>query len=175
MTNAAAQTVGVEDLSQLTGRFLTFALSQEHYGVGILNIQEVIGFANPTPVPQAPSYLRGVINLRGVVIPIIDLRQAFGLPSTTYNDRSCIIIIQPALSPTKTPVGVVVDRVIDVTSLTKEHMQGVPNFGVTLDTACLLSLARLGEQTIILVDMRKVIEKCRDAVICAAPLAQKKI
>jgi len=157
-----------EDSNRLSGRVLSFALGNESYGVDILSIQEVIGFTEPIPVPKSSRYLRGVINLRQMVIPVLDLRESFGLEPTTYDRRSCIIVVQAELSPTRTPVGILVDRVLDVLALKNEHLLSVPNFGSALDTACLVGLARLGEQTINLVDMRRVIDKCSDAVICGS-------
>jgi purine-binding chemotaxis protein CheW len=166
-TAASSQSSSVkEDLRRLVGRVLSFSLGKENYGVDILCIQEVIGFIEPIPVPKSSRFLRGVINLRGMVIPVLDLRESFGLESTEYDRRSCIIVIQGELSPTMTPVGIVVDRVLDVVALKHEHLQSVPNFGTTLDTACLVGLARISDQTINLIDMRKVIDKCSEAVIC---------
>lgn len=155
-----------EDLKQLVGRVLSFSLGNENYGVDILSIQEVIGFIETVEVPKSSPFLRGVINLRGLVIPVLDLRESFGLESTSYDRRSCIIVIQGKLSPTNSPVGVVVDRVLDVVALRHEHLQNVPNFGTTLDTSCLVGLARIGDQTINLIDMSIVINKCSEAVIC---------
>jgi len=157
-----------EDLNRLVERVLSFSLGNENYGTDILSIQEVIGFMEPVPVPLSSTYLRGVFNLRGVVVPVIDLRASFGLQVTDYDSKSCIIVMQAKLSPTNTPVGVVVDRVLDVVALKNEHLQTVPNFGITVDTACLIGLARISDQTINLIDMKKVIDKCKDAVICGA-------
>ena len=139
-----------------TQQFLTFALGQEEYGVEILKIQEIKGFSAVTPLPNAPAYVKGVLNLRGTIVPIVDLRQKFGMPAEAYTKFTVIVVVQVQ---GKT-LGFVVDAVSDVLTVTSDAIQPTPDLHGQLDTSFLTGLAPTGEQgekLVILLDIDKVL------------------
>lgn len=117
---------GVKDLG---GKYLTFALADEEYGIGILKVREIIGLMEITAVPQTPSYVKGVINLRGRVIPVLELRLKFGMPTQEYTDRTCIIVVEVASSGGTIQVGTLVDSVSEVLNIAAEEIEPPPSFG----------------------------------------------
>ncbi len=139
-----------------THQFLTFALGQEEYGVEILKIQEIKGFSQVTPLPNAPPYVKGVLNLRGTIVPIVDLRKKFNLPEMEYTPFTVIVVVQVA---GKT-LGFIVDAVSDVLTVQGNAIQPTPDLHGQIDTACLTGLAPTGEQgekLVILLDIDKVL------------------
>ena len=139
-----------------TQQFLTFALGQEEYGVEILKIQEIKGFSAVTPLPNAPAYVKGVLNLRGTIVPIVDLRQKFGMPEGAYTKFTVIVVVQVQ---GKT-LGFVVDAVSDVLTVKGDAIQPTPDLHGQLDTTFLTGLAPTGEQggkLVILLDIDKVL------------------
>jgi purine-binding chemotaxis protein CheW len=137
-------------------QFLTFALGQEEYGVEILKIQEIKGFADITPLPNAPAYVKGVLNLRGTIVPIVDLRKKFGMPAEAYTQFTVIVVVQVQ---GKT-LGFIVDAVSDVLTVAADAIQPTPDLHGQIDTACLTGLAPTGEQgekLVILLDIDKVL------------------
>ena len=138
-------------------KYLLFELAGEEYGVDILKVREIIGLMAITPVPQTPSFIKGVINLRGKVIPVIDLKVKFGMEDGDYGDRSCIVVIE--LQGKKGPVltGVVVDGVKEVVNINPEQIDPPPEMGQGIDARFILGMAKLGERVSILLDMEKVI------------------
>jgi len=132
------------------GKYLTFFLGEEEYGVEILKVQEIIGMQPITRVPRTPSFVRGVINLRGKVIPIMDLRERFAMPAAEQADAAasalrCIIVMQvagPQGEGHAVPLGVVVDRVCEVAVVAPQEVEDVPSFGAGVRTEYLLGLAR---------------------------------
>ncbi len=136
-----------------TQQFLTFALGQEEYGVEILKIQEIKGFAAITPLPNTPAYVKGVLNLRGTIVPIVDLRKKFHLPEVAYDQFTVIVVVQVQ---GKT-LGFVVDAVRDVLTVTGADIQPTPDLHGQVDTAFLNGLAKAGEKLVILLDIDKVL------------------
>jgi purine-binding chemotaxis protein CheW len=134
-------------------QYLTFALGQEEYGVEILKVQEIKGYSAITPIPNTPSYIKGVMNLRGTIIPVMDLRAKFGLSETDYNQFTVIIVV---LVEAKV-VGVIVDAVSDVLNIPSTDIQAAPDFGGKVDTWFISGLAKAGEKLIVLLDIEKVI------------------
>jgi purine-binding chemotaxis protein CheW len=137
-------------------QFLTFALGQEEYGVEILKIQEIKGFSAVTPLPNAPAYVKGVLNLRGTIVPIVDLRKKFGLPEEAYTQFTVIVVVQVQ---GKT-LGFVVDAVSDVLTVRGDAIQPTPDLHGQLDTTFLTGLAPTGEngeKLVILLDIDKVL------------------
>ena len=141
------------------GKFLTFELGGEEYGVEILKVKEIIGIMNITSVPQTPHYVKGVINLRGKVIPVIDLRLKFGMETHEYDERTCIIVIDIADRFGKGIVmGIVVDSVSEVLNIREEDIEETPTFSVNLNTGFILGMAKVKGNVKILLDIDKVLE-----------------
>jgi purine-binding chemotaxis protein CheW len=140
-------------MSGMEGKYLTFELAGEEYGVEILKVKEIIGIMNITSVPQTPEFVKGVINLRGKVIPVIDLRLKFGMSLQEYNERTCIIVVDINNMVT----GIVVDSVSEVLNIKAEEIEETPSFGVKLYTEYILGMAKLKGQVKILLDIDKVL------------------
>jgi purine-binding chemotaxis protein CheW len=132
---------------------LTFALGQEEYGVDILKVQEIKGYTAPTPVPNTPGYIKGVMNLRGTIIPVVDLRVKLALKETEYNQFTVIIVVTVG---TKV-VGLIVDSVSDVLNIPKSDIQAPPEFGSTVDVRFIEGMAKAGEKIVMLLDIDRVI------------------
>lgn len=128
----------------LPGRYLTFTLGRESYGVPVLSVREIIRLCPITPVPQMPAHLRGVINLRGKVIPVLDLRAKFRLADGNYGERACIILLQVGTSPGPvTLMGAIVDAVEEVVLLSAPDLESTPDFGGAPDTRFILGMANV--------------------------------
>ena len=137
----------------LGGKFLTFLLQREEYGLEILKVREIIGLMEITTVPQTPSYVRGVINLRGQVIPVIDLRLKFGLAEGEYGHRTCIIVVDVK----GLLMGIVVDTVSEVIDIDGGNIEATPSFGTKLDTDYILGMGKVNERVKILLDIDRVL------------------
>jgi len=134
------------------GKYLTFFLAGEEYGLEILKVSEIIGMQAITRVPRTPDFVRGVINLRGKVIPITDLRVKFGMTSND-SEESCIIVVQMR----EVQTGIVVDRVSEVVALTEDEIANSPEFGAGVDTDLLLGIGKSGDRVKLLLDIDKVL------------------
>ncbi|MEM5789717.1 MAG: chemotaxis protein CheW [Syntrophobacteraceae bacterium] len=139
------------------GKYLTFSLDREEYGIGILKIKEIIGMMRITPVPQTPEYVKGVINLRGKVIPVIDLRARFGMEKIDYTERTCIVVVEIGSASARLHIGVVVDSVSEVLNIKGSDIEDTPAFGATLDTGYILGMAKAGGTVKILLDIDRVL------------------
>jgi purine-binding chemotaxis protein CheW len=139
------------------GKYLTFSLAGEEYGIGILKVREIIGMMTVTPVPQTPGFVKGVINLRGKVIPVIDLRLRFGLEATAYTERTCIIVVEIDGDSGSVPMGIVVDAVSEVLNIRGADIENTPTFGVKLNTDFILGMAKTGGGVKILLDIDRVL------------------
>jgi len=139
------------------GKYLTFSLAGEEYGIGILKVREIIGMMSITPVPQTPEFVKGVINLRGKVIPVIDLRLRFGLDATAYTERTCIIVVEIHGESGSIPMGIVVDAVSEVLNIRSADIENTPSFGVKLNTDFILGMAKTEGGVKILLDIDKVL------------------
>ncbi|MCE5336326.1 MAG: chemotaxis protein CheW [Desulfobacteraceae bacterium] len=139
------------------GKYLTFSLGDEEYGIGILKVKEIIGVMKITPVPQTPDFVKGVINLRGKVIPVIDLRLRFGMMEADYTDRTCIVVVEITGSTGKLHIGVVVDSVSEVLNIKGSDIEDTPSFGTTLNTEYILGMAKTGGGVKILLDINCVL------------------
>ena len=139
------------------GKYLTFSLAGEEYGIGILKIREIIGMMPITSVPQTPSFVKGVINLRGKVIPVLDLRLRFGMPEIEYSERTCIIVVEITGQAGKIQIGSVVDSVSEVLNIKGEDIENTPTFGAKLDTEYILGMAKMEGGVKILLDIDKVL------------------
>lgn len=139
------------------GKYLTFRLANEEYGVGIMRIREIIGLMPITSVPQTPAFVKGVINLRGKVIPVIDLRLRFNMGEIPYDERTCIIVLEITTSESHLQIGVVVDSVSEVLNIREDDIEATPAFGVKLNTDYILGMAKAGGAVKILLDIDKVL------------------
>ena len=139
------------------GKYLTFALSGEEYGISILKVKEIIGIMAITPVPQTPGYVKGVINLRGKVIPVIDLRLKFDMESIDYTERTCIIVVEISSGDRKILMGIVVDSVSEVLNIKPGEIADTPTFGAKMDTGYILGMAKMGDGVKILLDIDRVL------------------
>ena len=138
-------------------QFLTFILGDEEYGVDILRVQEIRGWEPVSRIPNVPSYEKGVINLRGAIVPIIDLRDRFGLPVTAYTPLTVVIVLQLRQEDRQPVVGFVVDQVSDVVDIATEIMSPPPEFGVGVNTRFLRGLATVGQRMIMLLEIDRVL------------------
>ena len=138
------------------GKYLTFQLGSEHYAIQVLRVREIVKVQHITAVPETPSEVRGVINLRGKVIPVIDLRLKFGMPESEYGQRTCIIVVELNSSHAG-PMGIIVDEVSEVLNLTEADIQDTPDFGSGVETPYLLGLARVQDSVKILLDINQIL------------------
>jgi purine-binding chemotaxis protein CheW len=137
------------------GKYLTFFLASEEYGVEILKVQEIIGRLPITPVPLTSRYIRGVINLRGKIHPIMDLNIKFGMDETRISDETCIIVIKTS----SLMMGILVDKVSEVVNVASGDIEDTPSFGAEVDTEYLLGVGKTGGRVRLLLDIEKVITK----------------
>jgi purine-binding chemotaxis protein CheW len=150
---------GALSLKELEGKYLTFALGKEEYGVGILKVREIIGVMEITAVPHTLPYVKGVINLRGRVIPVLDLRLKFGMPVKEYDERTCIIVVEIDGPSGPIQVGLLVDSVSEVLNVTAAEIEPPPAFGTHLDADYILGMAKVKGQVQILLDADRVVGK----------------
>ncbi|MBW2015251.1 MAG: purine-binding chemotaxis protein CheW [Deltaproteobacteria bacterium] len=144
-------------MGQKEGKYLTFSLDGEEYGIGILKIKEIIGMMPITPVPRTPDFVKGVVNLRGKVIPVIDLRLRFGMEETEYTERTCIIVVEIEQESGQMVIGIVVDSVSEVLNIKEEDIEATPTFGTKLDTEYILGMAKMEGGVKILLNIEKTI------------------
>lgn len=139
------------------GKYLTVVLDHESYGIAVLKVREIIRLQKITAVPQMPDFVKGVINLRGRVVPVVDLRVKFGLKAE-FTERTCIVVVQVRLSEERTVhMGLIVDAVEEVTNLTGAEIEPTPDFGTRIDTRCLLGMAKVKGQVKTLLDIDRVV------------------
>ena len=147
----------VKVIAEREGKYLTFTLAEEEYGIGILKIKEIIGMLPITSVPQTPDFVKGVINLRGKVIPVIDLRLRFGIGEIDYTERTCIIVVEIAGQAGTVLIGIVVDSVSEVLNVKGDDIEDTPAFGTKLDTEYILGMAKMEGGVKILLDIDQVL------------------
>lgn len=141
----------------LSGKYLTVVLDNEAYGIAVLKVREIIRLQKITPVPQMPTFVKGVINLRGRVIPVVDLRVKFGLKAE-FAERTCIVVVQVKLTGNQhVQMGLIVDSVEEVVTLTAEEIEPTPEFGARVDTTYLLGMAKVKGQVKTLLDIDRVV------------------
>lgn len=149
--------MAVKSMTMKTGKYLTFSLEKEEYGIGILKVKEIIGMMPITGVPRTPDFVKGVINLRGKVIPIIDLRLKFDMESIPYNDRTCIIVVEIDSADSTVLIGIVVDSVSEVLNIREDEIEDTPAFGTKLDTNYILGMAKMEGGVKILLNIDRVL------------------
>lgn len=144
--------------AMLAGKYLTFALGHESYGIPVLKVREIIKRLPVTGVPQLPAYVQGVINLRGKIIPIVDLRTKFGLTPAEASARNCIVVVQVRTQPrTQIAMGLVVDGVEEVANIAPSEIEEPPDFGAVVDTAYILGMAKIKGAVKALLDIDRVL------------------
>jgi purine-binding chemotaxis protein CheW len=153
-------------MSDREGKYLTFTLDEEEYGIGILKIKEIIGMLPITPVPQTPEHVKGVINLRGKVIPVVDLRLRFGMDAIDYNERTCTIVVEIEGQSGTVMIGIVVDSVSEVLNIKGEDTEDTPTFGTKLDTDYILGMAKMDGGVKILLDIDRVLSNQEVEDLC---------
>ena len=152
LEDTAVQTASAETSLDIGGKYLTFLLDGEEHGVEILKVREIIGIMDITKVPQTPEFVEGVINLRGKVIPVIDLRTKFGLERAEYNDQTCIIVVDVGML-----MGIIVDTVQEVHDIPMANIEPPPRMGASVDTSFILGMGKVKDDVKILLDIDKVL------------------
>jgi purine-binding chemotaxis protein CheW len=147
----------VKVMTNKEGKYLTFSLAGEEYGIGILKVKEIIGMMPVTIVPQTPAYIKGVINLRGKVIPVIDLRLKFMMKVAEYTERTCIIVVEITTAGRTILMGIVVDSVSEVLNIKGSDIEETPAFGTRLNTEFILGMAKISGGIKILLDIDRVL------------------
>jgi purine-binding chemotaxis protein CheW len=150
-------------------KFLTFCLGSEHFGVEILRVREIIGLIAITPLPQTPAYVKGVMNLRGRIIPVIDLRQRFGLSATDATKETCIVVLEAANDDgSQTVMGAIVDSVREVQDIPPAAIEPPPEFGCEIPLRYILGMGKLKDRVVVLLDIAEVIGMRERAQIAGA-------
>lgn len=158
MTEVSPQTRGTGTaFLEKEGKYLTFALASEEYGLEILKVREIIGYIDVTAVPQTPHHVKGVINLRGQVIPVIDLRAKFGMETTDVTEETCIIVVEIAHADRTFSTGIIVDRVQEVLDIAGQDIEEAPQLGSSVDTDFILGMGKVGNSVKILLDIDRVL------------------
>ena len=139
------------------GKYLTFALGKEEYGLEILKVREIIGFMDITAVPRTPAHVKGVINLRGQVIAVMDLRAKFGMESAQRTEQTCIIVVEIRQGDRKLNTGIIVDRVSEVLNIAGENIEDVPSFGAAVDSEFILGMGKIGQKVLTMLDIDQVL------------------
>jgi purine-binding chemotaxis protein CheW len=138
------------------GKYLTFGLGNEEFGIQVMRVREIMGVQEVTAVPHTPAYVKGVINLRGKVIPVVDLRRKFGMPEQEYTQRTCIVVVQLEQDGVRLLTGVIVDHVSEVLSLQTADIEDTPDFGRGVVTPYLLGMAKTKGKVIVLLDINRL-------------------
>ena len=143
--------------AQLAGKYLTFALADEEYGLPVLRVREIIKMMDITEVPQVPPHIKGVLNLRGKVIPVIDLRLKFGFAPGDVTSRTCIIVVEVALAASRVMMGIIVDHVSEVLNIPADEIEQTPEFGDRVCTDYIKGMAKVKGTVKILLDLDRVL------------------
>jgi purine-binding chemotaxis protein CheW len=158
MDSATPDATAAEEFGRRrSGKHLTFALGAEEYGVPVLKVREIIKLMTITTVPQVPSHVRGVINLRGKVIPVIDLRLKFCMPPRHDTDETCIVVVEVAAGPAKLMMGLLVDGVSEVLNIAGQEIEAPPTFGEHTSTDFMRGVAKVKGTVKILLDIDRVL------------------
>jgi purine-binding chemotaxis protein CheW len=141
----------------LAGKYLTFQIADEEYGLPVLKVREIIKIMDITAVPQVPAHVRGVVNLRGKVIPVVDLRMKFGFPQRDYDDRTCIIVVEISTLTSRMMMGVIIDAVSEVLNISAEEIEETPDFGARVNADYIKAMAKVKGRVKMLVDLDRVL------------------
>jgi len=142
-----------------SGKYLIFQLGKEEFGIQVMKVREIMGVQDITPVPHLPEHIKGVLNLRGKIIPVVDLRLKFGLEAKEYTQRTCIIVVHVVVGGAEpSPIGIVVDGVAEVLNVVDSDVEDTPQFGEGTDTSYLLGIAKIKGQVKLLLDIDKALD-----------------
>jgi len=155
LSEASSRTV--KPAGDREGKYLTFTLADEAYGIGILKIREIIGMMPVTKIPKTPEFVKGIINLRGQVIPVMDLRLRFGLPTVDHTERTCIIVVEMAGSSDTVLTGIIVDAVSEVLAIQSKDIENPPSLGATLNMDFILGMSKSDGGVKILLNIDRVL------------------
>ncbi|MGD0058516.1 MAG: chemotaxis protein CheW [Verrucomicrobiia bacterium] len=156
-TQATGTTSELGEMTHLAGKYLTFKLGAEEFGLEILKVQEIIKMMDITRVPRTPDFVRGVINLRGKVIPVVDLRRRFDMEPKATTDKTCVIVVQIRRENLTVTMGTIVDEVSEVLDVTSEQIEPAPEFGGAVNTDFILGIGKVGKRVVMLLDVDKVL------------------
>lgn len=144
-------------------KYLMFYLNEEHYGIPILKVNEIIGLMEITPIPRTPAFMKGIINLRGKIIPVMDLRLKFSMPERPYDEQTCIIIVELAINNTKNLIGVLVDKVAEVVNVYQADIEAPPQYGQECENGFLTGIGKVKGKVIMLLDIEAIIN-CHEMI-----------
>lgn len=144
-------------LESLEGKYLTFFLDNEEYGIEILKVQEIIRMQSITSIPRTPPFIRGVINLRGKVIPVMELRTRFDLPHHDDDEKTCIVVVRIKREDGELATGIIIDEVKEVVDIAAEYIEQTPSFGASIDTGFIMGIGKTGDTVRMLLDIDKVL------------------
>ena len=147
----------VVEIAARAGKYLTFRLGAEEFGLAILKVQEIIGLLRITRVPRTPAYIRGVINLRGKVIPVVDLRLRFAMEGKADTDRTCVIVVEIVNHGTRITTGILVDDVCEVLNIAPEQLEPPPSFGSEAATEFLIGMGKVAQRVVMLLDIDRAL------------------
>lgn len=156
-SNSAVTEVTSDVSEAIAGKHLTFELAGEVYGLEILKVQEIMGMMSVTSVPKSPDFVRGVVNLRGRIIPVMDLRVKFGMEAKEDTERTCIIVVQVRTGERELITGLIVDEVSEVLEIPSDQIEPPPSFGASLDTDFILGMGKINQKVVMLLDVDKVL------------------
>jgi purine-binding chemotaxis protein CheW len=160
------QTQGTNRVRTMEGKkFLTFLMANEKYGLEILKVREIIGIMDVTPVPTTPAFVRGVINLRGKVIPVVDLRLKFGMEGKEDTPRTCIIVVQLARAAQEMIMGIIVDEVSEVLDIDQDQIEPPPSFGADIRTDFILGMGKVNQRVVTMLDIDRVLTEREIALV----------
>lgn len=168
--SATTESIAADTAAKATaGKYLTFSLAEEYYGMPVLKVREIIKLVNITPVPQMPVHVKGVVNLRGKIIPVVDLRVKFDMTAVAATERTCIIVVQLAgVAQGTNALGLVVDSVEEVLNINAGDIEKTPDFGTAVDTSYLTGMAKIKNKVVSLLDIDRVIGPESHAALQAA-------
>jgi len=137
-------------------KLLTFSLGSEGYGISILKVKEIIGMMDITQVPRTPEFIKGVINLRGKIIPVMDLRTKFGMTEQEYDERTCIIVVEVLMHGIQKLIGVVVDTVSEVVTVSNDQIEPPPEYGTNVEHNSILGIGKIKDRVVIILDIDEI-------------------
>ena len=155
--NAEGMNHAASGMTDKAGKYLTFKLEAEEFGLEILKVQEIIKMMEITKIPQMPEFVKGVINLRGKVIPVVDLRLKFGMAAKEATDKTCVIVVQVTHGGGTVTMGTIVDEVSEVLDINGELIEAAPEFGTSVNTDFILGMGKIGKKVVMLLDVDKVL------------------
>lgn len=159
MSHSAVQETVQRTSEELSGKYLLFSLGNEDFGLEIIKVREIIGYMNITPVPGTADYVKGVINLRGSVIPVTDLRSKFGMPETKITDQTCIVVVEVQQQKQSVSVGLVIDQVREVMDITAGQIDPAPRFDTNTDMSFILGMGKINDHVKTLLNIDKVLNE----------------